>query len=125
MSTNRLGAIRAVTAGFCLAFAGCQALDQPRSMNAELRGQVTWPENAPIVVVAFERGASRIAHRAFLAGDRSFALPLTAGLYKIYAFADQDRDGSLGAGEPRSQMYALASPLRAGERRELPPLSLR
>jgi hypothetical protein len=96
-------------------------------MNAELRGNVdaTASGGASVVVVAFDRGASRIAHRAFLARDRDFALRLSAGRYKVYAFDDQDGNGALGTREPRSVVYTLAGSLRAGERRELPTLTIR
>jgi hypothetical protein len=134
-TTTLPGVLRAVTAVFCLAFSGCQHMaPEPDSSApagtrkaAELRGRVSSkaPTAAPIVVVAFERGADRITHRAFLADDSAFALPLAAGRYKVYAFADQDGDGRLDAGEPRSVVYALASTLHAGERRELPMLRVR
>jgi hypothetical protein len=48
-----------------------------------------------------------------------------AGHYKVYAFVDRNRDGALGAQEPRSVVYVLASGLRAGDRLELPTLTIR
>jgi hypothetical protein len=129
---KRFGALRAVSVGFCLALAGCQHLakdvDEPHATaTAELRGRVsaTTEGTAPIVVVTIDRDARKIMHRAFLATDRIYALPVPAGHYKVYAFMDRNRDGALGAQEPRSVVYALASGLRAGDRLELPTLTIR
>jgi hypothetical protein len=128
MRIMETGARCAAAALSCLTVTGCQSLEASRVMNAELRGEVAATadqQHTSIVVVAIDRGAGKIVHRAFIANGQDFALRLAAGRYKVYAFDDQDHDGALGSGEPRSVVYALAASLRAGERRELPVLTIR
>jgi hypothetical protein len=79
----------------------------------------------PLVVVAVDRDTHRIVHRLFLEQARVFRLPLQPGNYRLYAFADADRDGALDPDEARSDRYLLATRLRAGDRLELPTLRVR
>ena len=89
-----------------------------------LLGRVSFPSQlaAPIVVVALDRKSGKIVHRAFLETDRTFRMPMAAGYYKFFAFADENRDGALGAGEPSSYLYSLSNEIRARQELELPTL---
>ena len=80
--------------------------------------------STPIVVVALDRRAGKVVHRTFLETQRGFRIPLVPGSYKVYAFADANRNGIRESTEAASVMYAIASPLRAGEELELPALRI-
>ena len=80
--------------------------------------------NTSIVVLAVD-SHGKVAHRVFLESKRAFQMPLAPGSYKLYAFADANRDGRRGADEAVSVMYTLATPVRAGEMLELPAFDIR
>ena len=112
-----------------LVFAGAVMLLGHEPANAAqapawLSGRVIASDAAPIVVVAIDRRAGRITHRVFQEMAGTFRMPLDAGEYRFYAFADADRDGNLGPGEAASALYSLAGALQAGERVELPALRI-
>ena len=79
----------------------------------------------PLLVLAFDRGTGKVAHRAFLESQRAFSMRLYSGSYKFYACADDNRDGRCGSSENRSVMYALADDVHAGEIIQLPSFRLR
>lgn len=81
-------------------------------------------KSVPIVVVALDRNAGRVVHRAFLETKRTFRMPITPGRYKLYAFADANRNGVRDTGEAVSVVYNLVTPLRAGEQVEMPALRI-
>jgi hypothetical protein len=78
----------------------------------------------PIVVVALDRRAGKILQRTYLETQRNFRMVVAPGSYKLYAFADSNRNGVREPTEAVSLMYAIASPLRAGEQLELPALRI-
>jgi len=108
-----------------LAFAAAAA--QSGSMLALLVGSVSsvGESSVPIVVVAVDQNAGRIVHRTFLETKRAFRMPMMPGRYKLYAFADANRNGVRDPSEATSVLYAIATPLRAGEQIELPALRIR
>lgn len=108
-----------------LALAACQSLESPKT--ARLKGSVA-AERAiagPFVITAFDRASKRIAHRVYLEQAGDFDMFIDEGQYKFVAFADLDRDGQLGAGEPVSVRMTLASAVRAGDMLEIPALRVR
>jgi hypothetical protein len=102
------------------------AATQAAAMFALLVGSVSTAgeSSVPIVVVALDRKADRVVHRTFLETKRAFRMPLVPGRYKLYAFADANRNGVRDPSELTSVMYAIATPLRAGELIELPALRI-
>jgi hypothetical protein len=98
----------------------------PAATSALLVGSVSSSAaiSAPIVVVALDRRAGKVVHRTFLETQRGFRMPVAPGSYKLYAFADTNRNGVRESTEAVSVMYAIASPLRAGEELELPALRI-
>jgi hypothetical protein len=108
-------------------FAFAAAAAQSASTLALLIGSVSsvGETSAPIVVVAVDQKAGRVLHRTFLEKNRAFRMPMVPGRYKLYAFADANRNGVRDANEASSVMYAIATPLRAGEQIELPALKIR
>jgi hypothetical protein len=108
-----------------LALAACQSLEAPKT--ARLKGSVD-AERAiagPFVIAAYDRASKRIAHRVYLERAGDFDMLIDEGQYKFVAFADLDRDGQRGAGEPVSVRMTLASAVRAGDRLEIPALHVR
>jgi len=112
------------SAATILAFTAATA--QSGSTLALLVGSVSsaGEKSVPIVVVALDRNAGRVVHRTFLETQRTFHMPMTPGRYKLYAFADSNRNGVRDTGEAVSVMYDLVTPLRAGEQIELPALRI-
>ena len=117
-----------IALGCALALAGCQTASTATAGAEPARGllvgSVAHAAPDPVIVVVLERATNRIVHRAFLEKRRLYRLPLEAGSYKVFAFADTDRDGSAGAEELVSATYSVATPLAAGEVLELPSLPL-
>lgn len=107
---------------------GCQTIDitQP-ALNGMLTGRVTTPAvgNEPVVVVAIDRASGKVAHRAFLEAQRDYSIRVRSGSYQLFAFEDRDRDGVRGATEPVSLLYTIATPVRANDKVEMPPLTIR
>jgi hypothetical protein len=121
--------IKLIAAGSALVLGACATSPAPRDTplfesSGLLLGHVNFTSKlaAPIVVVALDQTNGKIVHRAFLEANRAFQLPLAAGHYKFYAFADVNRDGVLSADEPASVMYSLSDEIRAGGTLELPAL---
>ncbi|HLA73218.1 MAG TPA: hypothetical protein VK624_17045 [Steroidobacteraceae bacterium] len=115
------------SAATVLTFAAAAA--QSSATFALLVGSVSsaGESSVPIVVVALDRKADRadrVVHRTFLESKRAFRMPLVPGRYKLYAFADTNRNGVRDTGEAVSVMYNLVTPLRAGEQIELPALRI-
>jgi hypothetical protein len=108
-----------------VALAGCQSLES--SMTARLKGRIDAERSiaGPFVIAAYDRTTHRIAHRVYLERAGDFDMLIDEGRYKFLAFADLDRDGRLGAGEPVSVRMALASAVRAGDVLEIPSLRVR
>jgi phosphate/sulfate permease len=114
---------RTAAASMILALATTAAW--PAATSALLVGSVSSTAiSAPIVVVALDRRAGKIVHRTFLETQRGFRMAVAPGSYKLYAFADANRNGVREPTEAVSVMYAIASPLRAGEELELPVLAI-
>jgi hypothetical protein len=120
----RLAATGAITALAACQTTGTGARTGPSSgvVLGRVKGNV---DQSALVVVAIDRASGRIAQRAFLARSNYYAMPMTAGRYKLYAFADRDRNGVRGASEPASLVYSMADDLRSGERIELPAFVLK
>jgi len=114
------------TAAASMILALTTAAAWPAATSALLVGSVSSSAalSAPIVVVALDRRAGKIVHRTFLETQRSFRMAVAPGSYKLYAFADTNRNGVRESTEAVSVMYAIASPLRAGEELELPALTI-
>ncbi len=108
-----------------MALAACQALESPKT--ARLKGSVDAERTiaGPFVIAAYDRANRRIAHRVYLEHPGDFDMLIDEGQYKFVAFADLDRDGQLGAGEPVSVRMNLAAAVRAGDRLEIPTLQVR
>jgi hypothetical protein len=124
MNTIKLIANLAVAAA-AVALAACQALDAPKT--ARLKGSVDAGRTVtgPFVITAYDRATNRIAHRVYLEQAGDFDMLIDEGQYKFVAFADLDRDGQLGDGEPVSVRMKLASTVRAGDVLEIPALRVR
>ena len=122
---------RALTAALALAtgagLTACQTIDIQFAPHALLMGRVhaTQETGDPVVIVALDGASGRIVHRVFLEKQRSFSLRVPTGTYKLFAFADHDRNGKLDDGEASSALYALATPVRAYDRLELPTIEIR
>ena len=121
--------IKLITAASVLVLCACATSPTPRETplldsSGLLLGRVSSTSKlaAPIVIVARDQTNGKIVHRAFLETNRAFQLPLAAGHYKFFAFADVNRDGILGADEPASVVYSLSDEIRTGEKLELPAL---
>ena len=125
MLTSRF-ARPARTAAASMILALTTAAAWPAATSALLVGSVSSSAaiSGPIVVVALDRHAGRIVQRTFLETRRDFHMPVAPGSYKLYAFADSNRNGVRESTEAVSVMYAIASPLRAGEQLELPALRI-
>jgi hypothetical protein len=119
---------RIAATGACAALAACQSPGIVGSRTGAtpgvVLGRVKGTETAPVVIVAIDRVNGRVAQRAFLPGPGDYAMPMTAGHYKLYAFADLDGNGTRGGTEPASPTYSISSELRPGDRLELPALQL-
>lgn len=114
---------RTAAASMILALTAATAC--PAATSALLVGSVSSTAiSAPIVVVALDRRGGKIVHRTFLETQRGFRMAVAPGSYKLYAFADVNRNGVRDPAEAVSVMYAIASPLRAGEQLELPALTI-
>jgi hypothetical protein len=105
----------------------CQTIDIQFAPHALLTGRVHAAQDSggPVVIVALDGASGRVVHRAFLETERSYSLRVATGTYKLFAFADHDRNGALDDGEACSPLYALATPVRAYERLELPTIEIR
>ena len=113
--------------GACAVLAACQSpgIVGARATQGTITGRVAADtDSASIVVVAIDRSNGRIAQRAFLPKPGKFSMPMTAGRYKLYAFADLDGNGARGGSEPASVVYSLVNEVRAGDRFELPAMEL-
>lgn len=124
---RRLAQIAAT--GACAALAACQSpgigaakVHAPGVITGRVKGLGT--NSGPLVIVAVDRDSGRVAQRAFLARGDDYAIPMTAGRYKLYAFADLDRNGARSVGEPASLFYSISGDVKAGDRLELPALEL-
>ena len=108
-----------------MALAACQSLDAPRT--ARLIGSVDAGRDiaGPFVIAAYDRATRRIAHRVYLEQAGDFDMLIDEGQYKFVAFADLDRDGQPGAGEPVSVRMTLVPAVRAGDLLEIPALRVR
>ena len=125
---RRLAQIAA--SGACVALAACQTSPTVGARSGVSPGVVLGrvkgnADQTSLVVVAIDRDTGRVAQRAFLAHSSYYALPMSAGRYKLYAFADLDRNGLRSADEPASLMFSMADDVHAGERIELPTMALR
>ncbi len=108
-----------------LALAACQTLDAPKAAHLLGRVDADRAIRGPFVVAVVHRDSQRIAHRVFLERAGEFDMLIEQGKYKFVAFADLDRDGQLGAGEPVSVRLSLQPAVRAGDVLELPALHVR
>src|SRR4051812_49278160 len=108
---------RIAATGAVAALAACQSNVAHERPTATVLGRVkvSAAEGAPVLVLAFDRGTGKVAHRAFLESQRAFSMRLYSGAYKFYACADENRDGHCGGGERRSVMYSLAGEVHAGD----------
>lgn len=124
--TTRRAAVMLTAAAAAIALAACQGAPAP-SATGTLVGHVKFTSKlaSPIVVVAVDKSTGRVVHRAFLESNRAFRLPMDAGRYKFFAFADVNRDGELEPNEPVSVVYSLADEIRVGESLELPTLDVK
>jgi hypothetical protein len=116
--------------GACVALAACQTNAavgaRPGVSPGVVLGRVKAnADHTSLVVVAIDRDTGRVAQRAFLTHSSYYALPMSAGHYKLYAFADLDRNGLRGVDEPSSLMFSMADDVHSGERIELPTMNLR
>jgi hypothetical protein len=122
---------RIAATGACAALAACQSPGIVGSRTGATPGIVqgrvksAGAESTPVVIVALDRASGHVAQRAYLPGPGEYAMPMTAGHYKLYAFADLDGNGTRGGGEPSSPTYSISGELRPGDRLELPALELR
>jgi hypothetical protein len=125
---------RALTAALALATAStaggltaCKTIDIQFAPHGILEGRVNAAKDDgdPVVIVALDGRNGKMVHRAFLESQRSYSMRVPAGSYKLFAFADHDRNGRLDDGEMSSVLYALATPVRAYDRIELPTIEIR
>jgi hypothetical protein len=116
----------ALMAGAAAIFSFSAAVAQSASVFALLVGSVSpvTESSTPIVVVALDRHAGRVVQRTFLETKRDFRMAMRPGHYKVYAFADANRNGKRDAGEASSVLYSISTPLRAGEQLELPAITI-
>lgn len=117
---------RIAATGTVATLAACQtnvAHDRP---TATVLGRVrtTSTGNAPIMVLAVDRGSGKVAHRVFLGSGSAFSMPLFSGNYKFYACADANQDGHCGSTELRSVTYSLTNEVHAGDVIQMPSFSL-
>jgi hypothetical protein len=117
---------RIAATGAVAALAACQTNVAHERQTGTVLGRVrtTAAGNAPIVVLAFDRGGGEIAHRALLGSHTAFSMRLYAGSYRFYACADENQDGHCGNSEPRSVMYSLTNEVHAREVIQMPTFSL-
>ena len=117
---------RIAATGAVATLAACQTNLAHERPTATVLGRVdaSTADRAPVLVLAFDRGTGKVAHRAFLESQRAFSMRLYSGAYKFYACADENRDGHCGSGERRSVMYSLKDSVHAGEVIQLPSFRL-
>jgi hypothetical protein len=124
MFGNKTSGVRLAAAVLLLSVTGCQTLPDTRGV---LFGSVNAPDEVagPFIVAAIDRNDGSIRHRVFVEQQGDFKMRLDAGAYKFIAFADNDRDGLLGSGEPVSVRMALKTPIHEGDMLALPALEIR
>lgn len=117
---------RIAATGAVVALTACQANVAHERPTGTVLGRVktSGTDNSPLLVLAFDRGSGKVAHRAFLESQRTFSMRLYSGKYKFYACVDQDRDGHCSASERKTVMYALADEVNAGDVIQLPTFRL-
>jgi hypothetical protein len=116
---------RVAATGAVLTLAACQTNVTHERSTATIFGRVAADgTDAPLVVLAFERGSGRLAQRAVLETQRAFSMRLRSGAYRFYACADENRDGHCAGSERRSVTYSLADELHAGDIVQLPSFRL-
>ena len=118
---------RLAATGACAALTACASpgIESARANQGTFTGRVkAAAESAAVVIVAIDRSNGRVANRSFLAKAGEFAMPLDAGHYKLYAFADIDGNGARTRNEPISLLYSVTNEVRAGDRIELPEFEL-
>ena len=113
--------------GGCTAVAGCASAVTVPPTAGELVGRVAddLSANGPVVVVAIDQSSGKIAHRAFLESESYYHLLVPAGKYKVFAFADANRDGVRDSDEVTSVLYAISTRVGPTERIEVPTLRVR
>jgi len=126
-STWRRTLSRIAATGAVVALAACQTNVNHERPTGTVLGRVKSSSggHSPMLVLAFDRGTGRVAHRAFLERGTAFSMPLYSGSYKFYACVDANRDGHCGRDEERSVMYSLRDEVHAGDIIQLPSFSLR
>jgi len=113
------------TTGAVVALAACQTNVAHERPTGTVLGRVNANGgDAPVMVVAVDRGTGKIAHRAFLGKRTAFSMPLTSGSYKFYACADANRDGLCGSTEQRSVLYSLSNAVMPGDIIQMPTFRL-
>jgi hypothetical protein len=117
---------RIAATGAVVALTACQATVVHERPTATVLGRVktSGAANSPVLVLAFDRGTGKLANRAFLGSQSTFAMRLYSGAYKFYACNDQDSNGHCGDSELRSVMYSLSDPVNAGDVIQLPTFRL-
>jgi hypothetical protein len=113
--------------GACTAVAGCATAKPATPRAGVLVGRVAddFSKNGPVVVVAIDQATGKIAHRAFLENHSYYSLIVPTGKYKVFAFADANRDGVRDSGELTSVLFAVSTRVGPTERIELPTLRTR
>jgi hypothetical protein len=113
--------------GGCATVAGCASAVIIPSDAGELVGHVAGDlsANGPVVVVVIDQASGKIAHRAFLESESYYHLPVPPGKYKVFAFADANRDGVRDSDEVASVLYAISTRVGPTERIEVPTLRVR
>jgi hypothetical protein len=113
--------------GACTAVAGCATPATTTPREGVLVGRIAsdFSANGPVVVVAIDQASGKVAHRAFLENESYYHLIVPTGKYKVFAFADANRDGVRDAGEVASVLYAVSTRVGPTERIEVPTLNTR
>jgi len=117
---------RIAATGAVATLAACQTNVAHERPTGTVLGRVktVGGENAPVLVLAFDRATGKVAHRAFLERSTAFSMPLYSGSYKFYACADANRDGHCGSTEKRTVLYSLSNAVHAGDVIQMPTFRL-